>query len=584
MKLPIPIEALEDAGIVLGRRGAGKSNALMCLFEHELDAGHRAVMIDPKGDRWGIRMNHDGSPSRYAIPIFGGDHGDLALTEDMGETLGKLVAGHDLSCLIDLSHLSLNAKQRFMLGFAPALLQHNRAALTLFIEEVDQFANQDPRYQPAMLVHHIANFSTLGRQRGIVPWVASQRPAKVNATVRSQADTFVGMKVTSPLDRDAYRDWFKGHGKDAAARVEEEIGRLSPGEALVWVGATEFFDKVKFPMAATFDSGRTPKHGERIEAFTLAPIDLGSIRKALDLSGADRESTYVNEKQVSGDSVKLQARIAELEAERDEWTIESAVGQQQLDELARQNAALVSELQEMCATLERLTDAAVRARKVIEGVEAGGSEEVEDRPSPTNAARDRYELQIRKDGPQSTLQSDSMARDRAPRHAPPASTLNGSAKLGAERRPLAALAQVYPSGLTEAQWATSAGMKRSGGTWGTYKSRLRSAGLIEQSDGRWFATEAGAAATGPVELPPAPGPDLARWWAGKLESVGRMTEVLIEAWPKWISREELAARLDMSASGGSFGTYLSRLSGPGLIERDRERGVRLSSDVMRRVA
>ena len=32
--LPIPAEALEDAGIVLGRRGAGKSNALMVLFEH----------------------------------------------------------------------------------------------------------------------------------------------------------------------------------------------------------------------------------------------------------------------------------------------------------------------------------------------------------------------------------------------------------------------------------------------------------------------------------------------------------------------------------------------------------------------
>ena len=58
----------------------------------------------------------------------------------------------------------------------------------------------------------------------------------------------------------------------------------------------------------------------------------------------------------------------------------------------------------------------------------------------------------------------------------------------------------------------------------------------------------------------------------------------IEAWPSWISREELAERLDMAVGGGSFGTHLSRLSGPGLIERDRERGVRLSGDVMRRVA
>lgn len=167
--LPIPAEALEDCGIVMGRRGVGKSNTLMTLFEHELDAGHRTCMVDPKGDRWGYRMNPDKSPSRFSdVPIFGGQHADYPLTADMGEMMGKLVAESDLSCLIDLSEMSLGEKHRFMIKFAPTLLKLNRAPITLFIEEVDQFASQDPRYQPPMLVHHIANFGTLGRQRGIV--------------------------------------------------------------------------------------------------------------------------------------------------------------------------------------------------------------------------------------------------------------------------------------------------------------------------------------------------------------------------------------------------------------------------------
>jgi hypothetical protein len=216
---------------VLGRRGAGKSNALMVLFEHELDAGHRAVMIDPKGDRWGVRLNPDGSPSRYDIPVFGGEHGDLPVEAPMGELLGRLVAEHNLSCLIDLSRLSLGEKQKFMLGFAPELLQHNREALTLFIEEVDQFANQDPRYQPPMLVHHIAQLLDARPPARHRPLGRFAAPAKVNATVRSQADTFVGMKVTNPLDRDAFRDWFKGHGKGAAARVDAEIGSLRAGRS-----------------------------------------------------------------------------------------------------------------------------------------------------------------------------------------------------------------------------------------------------------------------------------------------------------------------------------------------------------------
>lgn len=103
--------------------------------------------------------------------------------------------------------------------------------------------------------------------------------------------------------------------------------------------------------------------------------------------------------------------------------------------------------------------------------------------------------------------------------------------------------------------------------------------MIEQRDGRWFATEAGAAAVGDVELPPPPGPDLVRWWAAKLPGVGRMAEVLIEAWPGWLSRDDLAERIEMSPTGGSFGTYLSRLAGPGLIERGGQ-GVRLSQEVM----
>jgi hypothetical protein len=146
-------------------------------------------------------------------------------------------------------------------------------------------------------------------------------------------------------------------------------------------------------------------------------------------------------------------------------------------------------------------------------------------------------------------------------------------------KPLAALAAVYPSGLTEPQWATSAGYKRSGGTWGTYKSRLRGAGLIEPREGRWFATEAGAAAAGDVELPPAPGPDLVRWWAAKLPGTSKMAEALIEAHPHGLTRDELAERIEMSASGGSFGTYLSRLAGPGLIDRSGGM-VQLSADVM----
>ena len=91
--------------------------------------------------------------------------------------------------------------------------------------------------------------------------------------------------------------------------------------------------------------------------------------------------------------------------------------------------------------------------------------------------------------------------------------------------------------------------------------------------------EQAGALIGDVELPPKPGPDLVRWWAAKLPGTARMAEILIEAGPDGLPRDELAARLDMAATGGSFGTYLSRLAGPGLI--DRSNGIiRLTAEVL----
>lgn len=554
--LAIPAEALEDAGIVLGRRGAGKSNALQGLFEHELDAGHRAVMVDPKGDRWGIRMDPDGSPSRFTVPIFGGDHGDIPVTEDMGEALGKLVAEHDLSCLIDLSQMSLGGKQRFMMGFAPTLLQFNRAALTLFLEEVDQFANQDPRYQPAMLVHHIANFSTLGRQRGIVPWVASQRPAKVNATVRSQADTFVGMKVTSPLDRKAYRDWLEGHGKEAAARVDAEVGSLQAGEALVWIGATGFFEKVKFPLASTFDSGRTPKHGERIEAVSLSPIDLGEIQKALDPGPPAREPACVNGKQVSGEVSaeieQLNQRIAQLEIEGAKAALLAA---DRLKSLRATEATLV-------AHQEAIKKFAASVAAIHVG--AGGSEAVEDRPAPTNAEGDGYALQGRKAGPQSTSESGSIRPESAPRDAPPAPAtgLTRSAE-----KMLDALAQHYPRALPLYHVAKVAGVSQASSQWRTNKASFDQSGLAhEMKPDLWTLTHRGVAHYGAEDRPAGPDKLFDYWMRQFPPATANMLRVIREA-ERPLPRDQIAALAGVSLTSSGLGGGLRELVTHDLIEQ-----------------
>ncbi len=136
-------------------------------------------------------------------------------------------------------------------------------------------------------------------------------------------------------------------------------------------------------------------------------------------------------------------------------------------------------------------------------------------------------------------------------------------------RMIEALVSRHPAGFTEAQWATMSNLKRTGGTWSTYKSRLRGAGMIDERDGLFFATSEALAAH----------PDAVMDAAGTLDAwrraVGRrpaeMLDAIIAAHPYGLTREALAEAVGLEVSGGTFSTYLSRLSGNGLIEKDGDR-------------
>jgi uncharacterized protein len=113
MSHPIPKQALDDRLAFVGTAGSGKTyNAGSCV-ERLLGAKARAVVIDPLGVWWGLRLKADGeTESPFNIPIFGGNHGDLALTEHAGALIGETVAGMSESCILDLSQIGTKAGER----------------------------------------------------------------------------------------------------------------------------------------------------------------------------------------------------------------------------------------------------------------------------------------------------------------------------------------------------------------------------------------------------------------------------------------------------------------------------------------
>jgi len=155
----------------------------------------------------------------------------------------------------------------------------------------------------------------------------------------------------------------------------------------------------------------------------------------------------------------------------------------------------------------------------------------------------------------------------APRHAAvrrEATVDSGDVRLGGGAlRMVQALADRHPAKFTEAQWATMSGLKRTGGTWSTYKSRIVQAGFVVEQGGYWTATDEAVSQFGDASRAPQTPEELLTDWKQKLGGgPARMLEAL---WAEPMSREQLAEAVNVEVTGGTFGTYLSRLRSNGLV-------------------
>jgi len=114
-------------------------------------------------------------------------------------------------------------------------------------------------------------------------------------------------------------------------------------------------------------------------------------------------------------------------------------------------------------------------------------------------------------------------------------------------------------------------MKVTGGTFGTYYSILRRNGFLSEVDGGLLAlTDAGREAVG-ARLPTTPLDPQAvqEQWRAVLKAGARtMLDALVAAWPRPMTRTDLAVAADLEPSGGTFGTYLSTLRRNGLAVVD----------------
>jgi hypothetical protein len=539
--LAFPLDAVTETFLFFAKRGVGKTYAASVMAEEMITAGLPVCIIDPLGVWWGLRSSADGTGPGLPVTILGGDHADLPLTPESGALVAQLIIAERIPVILDLSAMSKTQQRRFVMDLFEWLFDHNRDPLHLFVDEADMFAPQHTRGEIARLVGAYNDVVRRGRVKGLGCTSITQRPAVLNADIRSQCEVLFAMRLTGKLDIAAIDDWISAHADpDQARELKASLPKLPVGAAWVWSpGWLEILTRIQVRKRRTFDSSATPKVGERRimprEFARVDPADLA--RMAGLLTQADAE-TPAPSSPAAGDP-ELRREIARLSAEL------NAVRAQP----AREVEVPVVQHGEIAAVEQIITG----LRDAAAGLELALSRAA--RPAAVQAAP-----AVATAG---ALRSDSRYTRSAAADGPP------GLKAGA-RRMLGVLARQYPLTVSRAQLAALAGMKRTGGTFGSYFSALRTGGLISETAGVVSITHEGLAVAGAEPgVPGAPmtADEVRERWRGPLKAGARlMLDALLAAHPAALTRDQLAEAAGLERTGGTFGSYLSTLRSNGLAD------------------
>lgn len=576
--LDLPLEFATEGVAVIGMRGSGKSNTEARFAEVLYDAGIPFVVIDPKGDWSGLRSSGDGKSAGLSIPVFGGLHGDFPLDPGTGARIADLLVDENLSAVLDVSGLSkTGGLPSFLTAFCKQLMHRHQLApqvRTVILEEAHRYIPQSVTGQTAALKEAAASLLLEGRAFGLGCWAATQRPARLHKDVLEEVGNLIVHRigVAATNDKRTIAGWVKHY--ELAPEIVDSLTSLAPGEAWVLIPDDGLVSRVQIDRRRTYDSAATPTVGAQARRpATMADIDADAIQAAL----AD-----VIEKAEAEDPKVLQKRIRELEAALAKAQKETATVVEQVEVVPAWVAPFMSSLTDQVAALgdrrlevdqafenlrSAVTDTIRERRKEVETVAVEAARTV---PRRTGDLTPR--------GVPARIMPGPGPDPRPPkaRNGVVEPPVDGPKLKAGARRMLEQLAQ-FPGGLKPGILSARAKVKRSGGSWSTYLSALRTNGYVEETNGLLRITDAGLVAAGGARAPMS-GADLLDDWRGRLKAgARRMLDVLVDAYPEAVSSDELAAKAEIERSGGSWSTYLSLLRSNDLMV-EPERGWHRAAD------
>jgi len=602
--LSLPLDVVSRRTTILGQTDTGKTSTAVVMVEEAAGAGAQFVVIDPTGAWWGLASNAAGDGPGVDCVVMGGRHGDVPLDEHAGREVAQLVADEGYNLVLDLDSLkSWAARQRFVADFCAELYERAHSQILVVIDEAHRVAPQgrlDPNGHAARCLGAVSDVVLLGRRRGLATLLVCQRPAKLNKDVLEMSEILIAHRVRGNNDRKALQGWVEEADLDVRSLMTE-IAALEKGVAHVSAPTLDINSTHRIRPKRTFDSSRSIGVGEvEVQPQARAHVDMDALRERM---------TAVVERAQADDPKALRRRIKELEAQITDSTGDAGVHAILVGvatELGSPSSAEDGSLVSLArVTIDRLREQNERvaaAETFIAGIASDalgynfspGAGAARGAPSdakgvqrpaaPTRPAQGDSKREHGSNGralsPSSLSSGSGGSIGVGGARAQPASRNGDEPQLKAgARRILETLARHHPMRFTKAQVGTLTGFKVTGGTFQTYWGTLKRAGYVQEVGGEVTVLEAGLDRAGIVPEAPASTEEMVEMWGERLKKGARdMLDELVSIYPIAIHREDLAVRVGMTATGGTFQTYLGTLRRNGLVEV--EDGVVRASNVL----
>lgn len=561
--LTLPVDVVTQTVAILAKRRAGKSYTMRRLAEQLFSSGQQIVIVDPKGDQWGIRSASDGKSPGLSIVILGGERGDVPLEPSSGEVVAKLVVEERVSVLLDLSTFRKSEVATFMTAFLENLYRLKareiyRTPVMLVIDEADAIAPQKPQHGEERMLGAAEDIVRRGGQRGIGCVLVSQRSAVLNKNVLTQAQVLVALRTIAPQDLAAMKAWIDVHGtQEQCKTLMDSLPSLPVGDAWFWSPGWPtidgIFKRVSVLPIQTFDSGATPKPGVTpVEPKKVADVDLDALK---------RQMSATIEKAKADDPKELRRQIVQLQRD---LNLAKQVTPAKSETIVKEVPVLKD------GQLNRIEAVAGHAQKVSDQLSGLVSElRAALAKVANNISTKRPHIPTRHDTSIPIHHIQGESREAFERDRRGQSNDNGS--LGrAERAILTAIAQTEPAACTRSQASIISGYSIKSSSFSNALSSLRSYGFISGQGDALHTTERGLETLGPFDYPPK-GRELAMWWGNKLGQCERMMlETIVQAGEVPISKESLSAATGYSITSSSFSNALSKLRSLKLIEGSGE--------------